>query len=418
MWTISLKVSNCKRSAPLIKTLRSLPPFLLLAFCVFALTPLLSLSFMPLPWQAASDPSRTGWQLSLLIFSYWVGPLALCLTLLRRSIMFLAIFLVECAALTAQTLAPAAASSSELVAARLFLIALVTGIGLLFLTRDAIYPLLQRRSRWWRKNPRLSVNTGLNLTVGGATALTILENCSASGLAVSGEKQSALAAIGLKGRGGRGFVELRRANLKLKVPVEVVWFREEGPLLLIGLCALDSAPMLELIRIVAPRQRVGPVQAWISQFWVRTSLQRLMMGLWFAAMLGSVGTPACGSQKDSKDEPPPAADEGIGTTVVSAGQPTTERSGNSSGGFVPLPATLSNTGVPATDPSDAAVEPANNDQRRVVTYNTQGFRTMRYAEDVPTEADTQAWNPVLTPSRVTDTQTMTTDYGTKVVERD
>lgn len=353
------------------KALGSMPVYLEIMFGIFCLMPLWSLSLPDGPRRLFQAGMTLGIADAAMVSNYVVLPLLLAVTLLRRSLLFLPLLAFEAIGLLTQILVTSPAPLDALPLLKVVLIVVTVLLCVPIANRDFLFPLIQKKSRFWRKAPRLAVNKHLFLAAhdpktegeAGVKVRCVMENVSGTGLAITASAASARGFLSDKPRGSTIAVGYGRRQ-EHRFPVRLVWQREEGPMVLLGLRALDAASMEPLIDSVRVAPQSG-VKRWaqlvFARTWVRTSARRTAVAIWSVALAFALGSPACGAKKskDEADADPSIAAGGTPTGFVAA-QPTGGATSGGGGagagggiGVTPLPRAMM-----AAPKADAPVESA------------------------------------------------------------
>jgi hypothetical protein len=139
----------------LLRNFKALPLPLKGLFLVFLTVPIFSLLVIRWPWLGEHDihPSRT----LLIIATYWLVPIAICLALLIKHNWFFVLYLAQCFFLTLHTIVSSHTQPTEMQLARFLLIGLMIYVGFLFGNRNFLYPLITAKVRFWRKDTRYRI---------------------------------------------------------------------------------------------------------------------------------------------------------------------------------------------------------------------------------------------------------------------
>lgn len=116
---------------------------------------------------------------------FWLLPLCLCLTLLRLGFGLLRLYVAHFCLSVGLLLSEPMSGSTEQGALFTLILISMGYMTYLFWNRNALYPLLTRDPRLWRRAERYEIGRNVMIAVGGEKVPGILLDCSAIGVAVT-----------------------------------------------------------------------------------------------------------------------------------------------------------------------------------------------------------------------------------------
>lgn len=296
----------------MFSSLRQLPNTILALVLILAAVPFFALTFSPAPWLLLSVYSPVN--AALVLGLYWVMPPLLCILIFRRSFFFVPVFLVECFAFILHAAMGPRLDSAELSTLRYVLIGLMSAVGLLFLDRDFLYPFFSHHFRLWRQRPRFET-TALAQVVdakAGQRLPIAIEDCSAMGMAISGDRR-ALTEFAPNARQGEAITVRVSARAKtLDLAGKIAWVHDEVHMRRIGVKIDDHAKTAAAMAMLVPTSG-QPWRKRLRFLWVRSSVQRSLTMLFLGSTAGSYVTPACGTSTNEQIEQQPESDGAKGS---------------------------------------------------------------------------------------------------------
>lgn len=227
--------------------IESMPYSVRIMVGVFAATPLVSLGFLgnPILWfESGLSPSAV-----LNLLGYWLLPLALCYALIWRHYLFLPLYLVQCLALFLHSLFHSNQLPLDMAVTRYVLIGFMAYVGFFFGNKDFLAPFLTRDNRLWRRAPRVRVSFEIHL-VGQKPEHRIpalMENCSASGMAVAIDAKHTQSFIKKKVAGDSVQAVIRYIGQEHLIPVEIIWDTMNGETRALGLRVKEPGAMEKFV---------------------------------------------------------------------------------------------------------------------------------------------------------------------------
>ena len=281
--------------------LKNLPTTILALAAGFFVFPFWSLSFFN-PFEVYL---RTGsWtEVVSCVVPYWIGPLVIVFLALKRSLLVLPVFLLECGALFAQTLVSPIALSPYMQFIRIFLLIALLGIGFLLLSREMVFPLLSKNGRRWRSDVRFFFNHRAILeSIGGKVwhARAMIENASRKGLLVSAPATEFEELIASIKPNDPVSLNVKTGNNSLKLTGIIVWYEATGPIIRFGIESSEPVPLEILIK--RSRKKTDKfLPRFIEDLRIRfyTGSKLLAVSAWSIVIGGTLAIPNCGTEEDS-----------------------------------------------------------------------------------------------------------------------
>lgn len=291
--------------------LRTLPSSLLILFVACVAAPLWSLLALASPaevWQ-----TQGAWPAVLLVVAYWVMPPALAITIVLRSPMFLPLFVGECVSLLIYLSFFGAATSDVFYWGRYAAIGMVALAGVFISSKDLLAPFLSFDGSEWRKTPRLpsSIRMHARLLDGTRCVEIVVDDFSMQGMAISlnGEDLGK----GAQMQRGDKLTVLESGHDNGAVTCEIAWVKTDGPLVSLGLKAVDEAAMAGMVTAFRQRKKGLAMPFWLGRLWLNPMVRRTTMVLWAALIAGAFVSPAWSPKPQpeaprwTSDEVPPVA---------------------------------------------------------------------------------------------------------------
>jgi uncharacterized protein (DUF2141 family) len=266
----------------------ALPPSMKAFFFSYLLLPLFAL-FGP------SNPfgnllNLESHRVVLLLGAYFFLPWILCYFVLRRSPMILPALLLQLGCIGGDLFVYGRLLEPDAQIPRIFFFALLIAVGILFTSRDILFPFIAGSKRGFRRAPRIYTNKSVAIV--GPTELipVILENCSLTGLAVFGESQT-LGNFLQKRRHGVPFsICLDRRTPTNTVMATLVAERSDGTHMRLGLSVKDTQKMSAFIRSLSTKER--SLKWKLTVFWNSSYFQRIAILTWVVSLAASIMLPA------------------------------------------------------------------------------------------------------------------------------
>jgi hypothetical protein len=275
-----------------LRTFRDLPSFLSVGFGVMLVVPVCALSFAGNPLALARTPTIDN---LVVLYAYWIGPLSLLGAILARSIFIVPLFLAACIAAAFHTgLADAGFVSAPWIRtgrfASLFASMVLAGV---LANRDMLYPFLQGRTRSWRRAARMSANLRMKIagSDGGKVYTALLENISATGVAVAIANPDGAAFAASHAVGSTLATVAFKAGQKINVPMEIAWIKDEAIAVRLGLRALDPAGLQGMVRLASMTVKGTPWSQRLARFWTSAAFRHLALAAWAVVTLLAFALP-------------------------------------------------------------------------------------------------------------------------------
>lgn len=278
-----------------LEKILAMPTSVLVMFGVFLVTPFLSLTFIELPWVVYAQEG-TG-RASLVVLTYWLGPLLLCYSILIKHHLFVPFYLLQCVALLAHSITYSNKLPLDIALARYVLIGFMAYIGVFFGNKDFLTPFLTKNFRMWRKHPRFRVSFEIHL-VGDKPEMKIpalLENCSATGMAVSIEKKLVNSFVKKKQERDALGVLLRWQGQEFTLQGTIVWLSDSEATRAVGLHLGKSEALTRFVAWVKHELAYEARMLHASSPVLEHDVQQTALILWVLFIALSFGLPAFAS---------------------------------------------------------------------------------------------------------------------------
>src|SRR5207302_1382371 len=154
------------------------------------------------------------------------------------------------------------------------MLAVMTGISLVFATKDNIYPFLSKSRRGWRRKPRLAVEQPAFLVAGGARIPLMMQNCSLTGVAAHGEAARLMPLLTRLAAHRPVTLMLQLGRKELQLPATVVWYRSDGPVVLFAVHTRATHVMEQFVDSVGKTGEGSAFAFGLARLWVKTSVRR------------------------------------------------------------------------------------------------------------------------------------------------
>ena len=272
----------------------SLPGPILALGITFSVFPLWSLTFVsPLDtWIRTGNASAA----AITLATYWIIPLCIVVAALRRSLLLLPLFLLECGALFAHSSVGSWGISPAMLAIRHALLALMAGAGFVLMSREIIIPLLKKGGRKWRTHPRIYGHQRIHVSSFGGAPLdlrALVENWSLGGVMMTLPLDSFSSMLSQALPGTPMQFEAVVGRERLTLTGELMWIETVGPMVRIGLRVADSAKMGQLITHWS--EGTGLKQR-VDGLWAKSHVRTVTIMLWSSAVGGTLWIPSCGME--------------------------------------------------------------------------------------------------------------------------
>lgn len=271
----------------ILTNLRSMPTPLLGLFLVFLAVPALSLGWLR-PWDQMVNPAV--WKMALLILTYVLLPMAVCISLLFRYYWFFPLYFAECVLLGLH--ASVSQQVFEVQMARFLLIGLMIYVGLLFGNKNILYPLLSKTIRFWRKAPRFRIGREVGVKVNGEFVPALLKDGSKTGMQLAIHQDD----LPSDGMDGAFQVALDQDGKEILVTVKQVWVKEDEAerCFRIGCVVLEKATMAAFLKNEIAKHRATLQLPELKDFAVHRDIQETALVLWLVCIALSFALPAFG----------------------------------------------------------------------------------------------------------------------------
>lgn len=300
------------------RTIKTLPGPLKAIAAAFTVFPLWSLTFAnPLEAYLRYASVKPA---ALIVAAFWLLPLMIVGLTLKRSLLLLPVFVIECGTLLAQAFGAEQAASPFLHAARYIMLACLCGVGVLLMSREMVFPLLQGGGRTWRSHRRVTVNRAATIEAIGDAELkvrAVIENASLGGLLLVTSSESIQDLIRKARPGEVVKFALRLGSSLHRVEAKLIWFDSAGPTTRIGLRSESEGTLSALLDAGSHTQGKDSVGTIWERLWARSQVRVAALMLWGGVIGGTLWVPNCGRQERTlrasvADAPP---DESIAITL-------------------------------------------------------------------------------------------------------
>lgn len=270
--------------------LRSLPHSLLILFFICIAAPVWSVLALASPATVWQD--QGAWAAVLLIVSYWIMPPAMAIAIVMRSPVFLPVFVSECLALMLYVSIYGHATSDIMMWGRYTAIGLTAMAGVFVSSKDLIAPFLSFGSSEWRSTPRLASSIRMHARLKDPTAPIdiVVDDFSMAGMAISLNAEDVDENFELR-RGAH--IVVSEAGKQSGVGCEIAWVKTDGPLISLGLKALDHPAMSNIVSVFRAKKRGLVLPFWLGRLWLNTGVRRTTMVVWAGLIIAAFGSPAC-----------------------------------------------------------------------------------------------------------------------------
>jgi hypothetical protein len=272
---------------------RSMPLPVVGLTLIFLTVPFASLCFMATPWDIAAASGRTA--AATFVCAYWILPLAIGYSLLRKHHWFLPLYVAQCIFLTAHTLL-AQPQAAQITVARIILIGLMVYVGTLMGNRNFLYPLLTTQFRSWRRSVRFRVGRAVLLSHKSANAAipAVLFDCSTTGVQLSIHTRD-LGIEGLKFEKGMRLdlrIPMDERLVEMRIPLEVAWSGESEGRVRVGCRALDAMAMKSYVATEVNKQEATVRLPIPKGYAFDQDIQETALILWLACIVLCFALPA------------------------------------------------------------------------------------------------------------------------------
>ncbi len=265
---------------------QSYPPSMKIFFTVYLILPLLAWLDSANLWQIVA--TSTGLEIFVSCLAYFLAPWFICLFILKRNALVLPALIVQLGsmsfdAMTRQYL------SHDFWYFRLVALLVVCVAGVLFTSRDILFPLMATTTRGFRRAPRVYANLPLKLFDHGTPVNVVLENCSLTGIALFGEFHQISNFLRSRYFDDPIFLALGTEYDAPIVRASLVAVRNDQTHIRLGLSIADSNAMSKFIRRLAGHRKDFASKLRLA--WNSSYFQRIAIGTWAIAMLGFISIP-------------------------------------------------------------------------------------------------------------------------------
>ena len=294
-----------------LDVLRELPHGLTVMLVVYGALPVLSFAMLPIierDWQAGHV-----WGLGFYGLIFWILPILMIWSLLRRSPLVVAFFVASCITNIAYSYAylPMASDASYEVLRWVFIMIVLVG-GAVILRLDHLIPFLTGRERYWRKSVRVRTERLVTLVgLGKENSSVVLKNVSKTGFCIAGFSESMQIDPSLNELP----LSLAIADHTFTISSQVVWQSTKHDQAILGLHALDQKAMALLFEFCSARQAAHGTVDMILRSYLTSGVRRAFVSLWGLASTLSVIIPSCGRTMDTEQPLGPHTTELVVTTT-------------------------------------------------------------------------------------------------------
>jgi hypothetical protein len=272
----------------------SLPGPILALGITFAVFPLWSLTFVsPLDtWIRTGNVSAA----AITLATYWIIPICIVVAALRRSLVLLPLFLLECGALFAHSSVGSWGISPAMQTIRHGLLALMAGAGFVLMSREVIIPLLKKGGRKWRTYPRIYGHQRIHVASFAGNPLdlrALVENWSLGGVMITVPLDALAPFMSQALPGAKIQFDAPVGRERVVLSGELMWIESVGPMVRIGVRVADAGKMGQLI--TSWSEGAGLKQR-VDGLWAKSSVRTLTIMLWTSAVGGTLWIPSCGME--------------------------------------------------------------------------------------------------------------------------
>jgi uncharacterized protein (DUF2141 family) len=271
---------------------RSFPPSMKIFFLVYFLLPILSSFESTNLWQIASQVSAQ--DIVTAGIAYFIAPWLICALLFKRSALVLPALIVQLGAMAVDAMTHPSLDRDFLYF-RVAAILVVCIAGVIFTSRDILFPLMTTNNRGFRRAPRIYANRPLKLFDHGQPIPVVLENCSLTGLALFGEYQQISNFLRSRYFDDPIFVALGREDDSPIVRASLVAIRNDQTHIRLGLSIAESRTMSKFIRSLHNHR--SDVATKFKLAWNSSYFQRIAIGIWAVTMFSLIVVPTRGHVK-------------------------------------------------------------------------------------------------------------------------
>lgn len=246
-------------------------------------------------WQHSGAPLSSLRAIELVTMAtYGLCPWLISLSIWRRSMLLLPLFLAQCALLCIHTFMNPTEAHANLQFIRWLVLIVASISGFLLVNRDFLYPLLSKNRRRWRVAPRFSASAQIEIyNAQQLITLASVIDCSKSGLGLLLPRDTAEHELRPVDGSTRIHIRYHQGSKTFEVPVRLVWSQDQSTHLRIGFQALSSEAMSELFTIL---KESPPKHSWstkIMLMWSKKHLRRAAFLIWIASLGLAFGLPSC-----------------------------------------------------------------------------------------------------------------------------
>ncbi|TWW10349.1 hypothetical protein E3A20_06950 [Planctomyces bekefii] len=181
--------------------------------------------------------------------------------------------------------------------------AIMAGLTLFLANRDTLFPFIDEKSRFWRKNARIKVNIPATVELSNNSRRKVtVENLSYGGMMLvidGGGSQRAYDWPEDAKTLTVEFSERSGSGKKLSVFCTIAESKREDGKTRVRVKVSDARDMIPVFRIVGEMAQVSRnYHTLYAYFLSSTAIRRATLGIWAVSIIGSAGMPACGVQED------------------------------------------------------------------------------------------------------------------------